>query len=69
MAYRINRFAAFILPWFTVFTSSTTCILKNCQRRDHINGVKFILFRQSIERFQGGFDKPSNDYLFFFHSF
>jgi 4-amino-4-deoxy-L-arabinose transferase-like glycosyltransferase len=38
--------------------------------RDHINGVKFILFGQSIERFQGqNFDKPNNDYLFFVHSF
>ncbi len=39
--------------------------------RDHINGVSFILFGQSLERFQGdqfGGD-ARNDYLFFFHSF
>lgn len=39
--------------------------------RDHINGVKFILFNQSIERFQGdsfGGDSK-HDYFFFLHSF
>jgi 4-amino-4-deoxy-L-arabinose transferase-like glycosyltransferase len=39
--------------------------------RDHIDGVKFILFGQSVERFQGdSFGSDSkNDYFFFLHSF
>ena len=39
--------------------------------RDHINGVKFILFGQTVERLKGdafGGD-ARHDYLFFFHSF
>lgn len=39
--------------------------------KDHINGVKFILFGQTVERLQGesfGND-AKNDYFFFFHSF
>lgn len=39
--------------------------------KDHINGIKFILFGQTVERFRGdsfGSD-AKNDYLFFFHSF
>ena len=39
--------------------------------KDHIDGVKFILFGQTVERLQGdsfGGD-AKNDYLFFFHSF
>jgi 4-amino-4-deoxy-L-arabinose transferase-like glycosyltransferase len=39
--------------------------------KDHINGVKFILLGQSVERFQGdsfGADSK-HDYLFFIHSF
>ena len=39
--------------------------------KDHINGVKFILLGQSVERYRGesfGND-AKNDYLFFFHSF
>jgi 4-amino-4-deoxy-L-arabinose transferase-like glycosyltransferase len=38
---------------------------------DHVNGVKFILFGQSVERFKGdsfGGDSK-NDYFFFLHSF
>ena len=38
--------------------------------KDHINGVKFILFGQTVERFKGesfGND-AKNDYFFFFHS-
>ena len=36
----------------------------------HVNGVQFILFNQSIERFNGGRGNASkNDFLFFFHSF
>ncbi len=39
--------------------------------RDHINGVRFILFGQSIERFKGDSfgSEAKNDYLFFIHSF
>lgn len=39
--------------------------------RSHISGVKFILWGQSIERFQGEDfgGAAGNDYLFFFHSF
>jgi 4-amino-4-deoxy-L-arabinose transferase-like glycosyltransferase len=39
--------------------------------KDHVNGVQFILFGQSVERFQGdsfGGDSK-NDYFFFLHSF
>jgi hypothetical protein len=39
--------------------------------KDHINGVKFILFSQSVERFKGdsfGGDSK-HDYFFFLHSF
>lgn len=39
--------------------------------KDHINGVRFILFGQSVERFQGdsfGGDSK-HDYFFFLHSF
>lgn len=39
--------------------------------KDHIDGIKFILFGQSVERFQGdsfGGDSK-NDYFFFLHSF
>ena len=38
--------------------------------KDHINGVKFILINQSIERFSGEMGKAAkNDYFFFLHSF
>ena len=38
--------------------------------KDHINGVKFILFNQSIERFIGQMgSEGKHDYFFFFHSF
>ena len=38
--------------------------------KDHINGVKFILLNQSVERFSGGMGSDGkNDYLFFLHSF
>src|SRR5262249_38684531 len=39
--------------------------------KDHINGVKFILLGQSVERFQGQSfgGAAKNDYFFFFHSF
>lgn len=38
--------------------------------KDHINGVTFILFNQSVERFSGGMGGDAkNDYFFFLHSF
>jgi len=38
--------------------------------KDHINGVKFILLNQSVERFSGGMGSDGkNDYFFFLHSF
>jgi len=38
--------------------------------KNNINGVKFILLNQSIERFSGEMGKAGkNDYLFFIHSF
>ncbi|MBK9381219.1 MAG: glycosyltransferase family 39 protein [Chitinophagaceae bacterium] len=38
--------------------------------KDHINGVKFILLNQSVERFSGEMGSDAkNDYFFFLHSF
>jgi len=38
--------------------------------KDHINGVKFILLQQSVDRFSGQMGNDAkNDYLFFLHSF
>jgi len=38
--------------------------------KEHINGVKFILLQQSIDRFSGEMGSDSkNDYFFFLHSF
>jgi len=38
--------------------------------KDHINGVKFILLNQSVERFSGGMGSDAkHDYFFFLHSF
>ncbi|MDZ4794747.1 MAG: glycosyltransferase family 39 protein [Bacteroidota bacterium] len=38
--------------------------------KDHINGVKFILLNQSVERFSGGMGSDGkHDYFFFLHSF
>ncbi len=38
--------------------------------KDHINGVKFILLSQSVERFSGEMGSDAkNDYFFFIHSF
>jgi len=64
-------FAALIFPVVYCFYLQYNLHPEKIVRgRDHINGVKFILFGQSIERFRGeNFDKPNNDYLFFFHSF
>jgi 4-amino-4-deoxy-L-arabinose transferase-like glycosyltransferase len=38
--------------------------------KDHINGIKFILFNQSVERFSGQMGGDAkHDYFFFLHSF
>jgi 4-amino-4-deoxy-L-arabinose transferase-like glycosyltransferase len=38
--------------------------------KDHIDGIKFILLNQSVERFSGGMGGDAkNDYFFFLHSF
>lgn len=43
---------------------------KVVRRKDHINGVTFILLNQSIERFSGEMGSDAkNDYFFFLHSF
>jgi 4-amino-4-deoxy-L-arabinose transferase-like glycosyltransferase len=44
---------------------------KMVRNRDHINGVKFILFGQTVERLQGESfgSEAKHDYLFFIHSF
>ncbi|HET9825792.1 MAG TPA: glycosyltransferase family 39 protein [Chitinophagaceae bacterium] len=65
-------FAAFIAPVVYCFYLQYNLHPERVVRgRDHINGIKFILLGQSIERFQGEAfgGGPKNDYLFFFHSF
>lgn len=43
---------------------------KMVRGKDHINGVKFILLQQSVDRFSGEMGNDAkNDYLFFLHSF
>lgn len=43
---------------------------KMVRGKDHINGIKFILLNQSIERFSGQMGNDGKqDYFFFFHSF
>lgn len=43
---------------------------KMVRGKDHINGVKFILLNQSIERFSGTMGSDAkHDYFFFLHSF
>ena len=65
-------FAAFIFPIVYCFYRQYNLHPETIVRgKDHINGVKFILFGQTVERFKGdsfGSD-AKNDYLFFFHSF
>jgi len=65
-------FAAFIFPVVYCFYLQYNLHPEKIVRgRNHINGVKFILFGQTVERFQGdGFGSDAkNDYFFFFHSF
>jgi len=65
-------FAAFILPVVYCFYLQYNLHPEKLVRgKDHINGVKFILFGQTVERLKGesfGND-AKNDYFFFFHSF
>jgi len=68
----LTCFALFISPvvycYYLQFNLHPEKIVRD---RDHIDGVRFILFGQTIERFQGesfGND-AKHDYLFFFHSF
>jgi len=43
---------------------------KMVRGKDHINGIKFILLNQSVERFSGQMGGDAkNDYFFFLHSF
>jgi 4-amino-4-deoxy-L-arabinose transferase-like glycosyltransferase len=68
----LSSFAVFIFPvvyyYYLQFNLHPEKIVRG---KDHINGVKFILLGQSVERFSGeGFGgNAKNDYLFFFHSF
>ena len=64
-------FALFISPvvycYYLQYNLHPEKLVRN---KDHINGVKFILLNQSVERFSGemGHD-AKNDYFFFLHSF
>jgi len=65
-------FAVFIFPVVYCFYLQYNLHPEKMVRgQDHIDGVKFILFGQTVERLRGdsfGGD-AKNDYLFFFHSF
>jgi len=68
----LTAFAAFIFPvvycFYLQYNLHPGTIVRG---KDSINGVKFILFGQTVERFKGdsfGSD-AKNDYFFFFHSF
>ena len=67
----IAFFAIFISPVvYSYYLQYNLHPEKVVRGKDHINGVKFILFNQSIERFSGGMGGDAkNDYLFFIHSF
>lgn len=68
----VPLFALFIAPVvYCYYLQYNLHPEKVVRGKDHINGVKFILFGQSVERFQGdsfGGDSK-NDYFFFLHSF
>ena len=64
-------FAVFIAPvvycYYLQYNLHPEIIVRG---KDHINGVKFILLNQSVERFSGGMGNDAkNDYFFFLHSF
>jgi 4-amino-4-deoxy-L-arabinose transferase-like glycosyltransferase len=65
-------FALFIFPVvYCYYLQYNLHPEKVVRGKDHINGVKFILLGQSVERFQGDNfgSSAKNDCLFFFHSF
>ncbi len=64
-------FAFFITPvvycYYLQFNQHPEKIVRG---KDHIDGVQFILFNQSVERFSGQMGSDAKqDYLFFLHSF
>ena len=65
-------FAVFIFPVVYCFYLQYNLHPEKIVRgKDHINGVKFILFGQTVERLKGDSfgNDAKNDYFFFFHSF
>jgi 4-amino-4-deoxy-L-arabinose transferase-like glycosyltransferase len=64
-------FAVFISPVVYCFYLQYNLHPETAVRgKEHINGVRFILLNQSIERLTGEWDASSKkDYFFFFHSF
>jgi 4-amino-4-deoxy-L-arabinose transferase-like glycosyltransferase len=67
----IGLFVLFISPvlycYYLQFNLHPEKIIRG---KDHINGIRFILFHQSTERFSGGMgDTLKKDYLFFIHTF
>lgn len=64
-------FSAFISPvlycYYLQFNLHPEKLIRG---KDHINGIKFILFNQNVERFGGKVDAVAKqDYFFFLHSF
>lgn len=64
-------FGAFIAPVvYCYYLQYNLHPEKVVRGKDHINGVKFILLSQSVERFSGEMGSDAkNDYFFFIHSF
>jgi 4-amino-4-deoxy-L-arabinose transferase-like glycosyltransferase len=64
-------FTAFISPvLYCYYLQFNLHPEKMIRGKDHINGIKFILFNQSVERFGGKVDAVArHDYFFFLHSF
>jgi 4-amino-4-deoxy-L-arabinose transferase-like glycosyltransferase len=70
--FLVALFAVFILPVvYCYYLQYNLHPEKIVRGKNNINGVQFILFGQSVERFQGdSFGSDSkNDYFFFLHSF
>jgi uncharacterized membrane protein len=67
----IVLFAAFISPvLYCYYLQYNLHPEKIVRGKDHINGIKFILFNQSVERFGGKTgDVSKQDHFFFLHSF
>ena len=64
-------FAAFISPvLYCYYLQFNLHPEKMIRGKDHINGLKFILFNQNVERFGGKVDAVAKqDHFFFLHSF